>query len=309
MSSQLKVLIVDDCPDLLAVARSRLGCEDVQVLCAPDGHTGIELARGERPDLILLDVEMPDMSGFDVCRRLKSDVELMMIPVIFLSAAESVADKVQGLDLGAVDYVTKPFDAFELRARVRAALRMKRVQDLLITHASIDPLTGLPNRRALTGRLRQEWLRVSRRGGSLALVMADLDNFKKLNDRHGHPAGDRMLQAVAGAIRNICRESDLPARYGGEEFAILLPDQDARGAAAMAERCRVEIEALRITHESGLLRLTVSMGVADGAGASTPEQIIERADKALYRAKESGRNRVHACEEPRRSRQLEVHYF
>ena len=127
-----------------------------------------------------------------------------------------------------MDYVTKPFDAFELRARVRAALRTKHLQDLLFEHAHIDPLTGLPNRRALMERLQSEWARIERHGGRLSFIMADIDHFKRVNDRYGHHVGDRLLQEVAGAIAGQCRETDLPARYGGEEFAILVPDEIGR---------------------------------------------------------------------------------
>ena len=162
---------------------------------------GLKAARSEEPDLILLDLDMPDISGFDVCRSLKADAELCMIPVLFLSGSTTPEDKIVGLDLGAVDYVTKPFDAFELRARVRAALRTKHLQDMLFEHAHIDPLTGLPNRRALMERLQQEWARIERHGGRLSFIMADIDDFKSVNDRFGHHVGDKILQKVAGAHR------------------------------------------------------------------------------------------------------------
>ena len=156
---------------------------------------------------------------------LKADPELCMIPVLFLSGSGTSADKVRGLDLGAVDYITKPFDEFELKARVRAAIRTKYLQDLLIEHAHIDPLTGLPNRRALMDRLQMEWARMQRHGGELSFIMADIDYFKRVNDTYGHSIGDKLLQEVARTIARQCRESDLPARYGGEEFAIVVPER------------------------------------------------------------------------------------
>ena len=223
----MKILIVDDNPEALAVAKVRLSKESVDILCAESGTAGLEAARREKPDLILLDVDMPDMSGFEVCRALKGEAELCMIPVLFLTASSTPEDKVRGLDLGAVDYVTKPFDAFELRARVRAALRTKHLQDLLIEHAHIDPLTGLPNRRALMECLQREWARIERHGGRLSFVMADIDHFKLVNDAYGHHIGDRLLQEVAQAIAEQCRQGDLPARYGGEEFAMVVPDEAA----------------------------------------------------------------------------------
>lgn len=288
----MKILIVDDSPAAIAIAKARLAKEHVEILTAGSGQAGLDLASSQKPDLILLDLDMPEMSGLDVCRRLKEDTELCMIPVIFLSGTGSPEDKVKGLDLEAVDYVTKPFDAFELRARVRAALRTKHLQDLLINYAHIDPLTGLPNRRALADRLQQEWARISRHGGTMAFIMADIDKFKHVNDTYGHIAGDAVLQQVARTISALCRESDLSARYGGEEFAIIAPDQTAAGATILAHRCREEIENLRFDLGGQTVRITASFGVADAAGASCAQDCIEHADKAMYDAKQAGRNTV-----------------
>jgi two-component system cell cycle response regulator len=288
----VKILIVDDSPDATAVARQRLAKEGAEILSADGGVAGLEAAKRESPDLILLDVDMPDILGFDVCRALKADAELCMIPVIFLSGSATADDKVKGLDLGAVDYVTKPFDAFELRARVRAAVRTKHLQDLLIEHAHIDPLTGLPNRRALMVRLQQEWARMERHEGSLSLVMADVDHFKRINDTYGHVIGDRLLQEIARTIAGQCRAVDLPARYGGEEFAIVVPDEAASKAVRLAERCRREIEQVRLPVKAATIGITASFGVADASGSSCPEALVDRADEALYQAKSAGRNRV-----------------
>lgn len=288
----MKVLIVDDSPDALSLARVRLGKEGLDLVYADGGRAGLQMARTERPDLILLDIDMPDMSGFEVCVALKADIELSLIPVIFLSGSGGSENKVKGLDLGAVDFVTKPFDAFELRARVNAALRTKRMQDLLIKHANVDPLTGLANRRGLLERLEQEWARAQRRGGVLSFIMGDIDHFKEVNDTHGHGVGDRMLFEVAGAIARQCRATDLPSRYGGEEFAILVPDEAASGAAQLAERCRMAVDAVRVSVGLETVRATASFGAADAAGSDSPEAMIQRSDEALYRAKNAGRNRV-----------------
>ena len=199
----MKILIVDDSPESLAVAAARLEKDHLTVICAESGQAGLEAAKRENPDLILLDVDMPDMSGFDVCWALKTDRDLCMIPVIFLTVMDNPAEMVRGLNLGAVDYVKKPFDAFELRARVRAALRTKRFQDLLIEYAHIDPLTELPNRRALMERLEQEWARIQRHGGAISFIIADVDNLKQINDRFGHHIGDKFLQKVAKIILKI----------------------------------------------------------------------------------------------------------
>lgn len=288
----MRILIVDDSADAREIAMARLAREPVEVSCAEGGRAGLEAAAREKPDLVLLDVDMPDMSGFDVCRALKADPDLFMIPVLFLSGSATTEDKIKGLDLGAIDYVTKPFDGFELCARVRAALRVKQMQDLLIEHAHIDPLTGLPNRRALLKRVHEEWSRMSRHDGKLSFIMADVDHFKRVNDTCGHSIGDRLLQEVAGTIARQCRESDLPARYGGEEFAIIVPDQMASEAAQLAERCRREIEKIRVAATTGTIGTTVSFGVADATGSHNSESLIRLADDALYRAKAAGRNMV-----------------
>ena len=288
----MKTLIIDDSPDALVVAKARLVKENLDVICAGGGKEGLKLANQERPDLILLDLDMPDMSGFEVCRQLKADAELCMIPVIFLTGSGSLADKLKGLDLGAVDYVTKPFDGIELQARVRAALRTKHLQDLLTKYAQIDPLTELWNRRALEKRLLQEWARIQRHGGSFAVIMADVDHFKLVNDTHGHPAGDQVLRELAAILAGECRESDLPARYGGEEFAVLLPTIHAPEAVVMADRCRRKIEEACTRACGAEIRVTASFGVADSEGCASGEEVIQDADKALYQAKHAGRNRV-----------------
>jgi two-component system, cell cycle response regulator len=293
-----KLLIVDDNLDSLEVAKARLQRENLDISCADGGKAGLEMARSLRPDLILLDLEMPDMSGFEVCHALKADPDLCMIPILFLTGSSTAEDKIKGLDLGAVDYVTKPFDAFELCARVRAALRTKHLQDLLIEHASIDPLTGLPNRRALLERLQNEWARLERHGGRLALIMADVDHFKQVNDTYGHHIGDRVLQEVARAIAQQCRELDRPARYGGEEFAIVVPHETAAGAASLAERCRHGVADVRVSVGTEAVRTTASFGVADVTGLQSSETLLKHADEALYRAKDAGRNTVALWNDP-----------
>lgn len=288
----MKVLIIDDSPVTLALAQARLRDENLDVLCANGGIEGLAKARKERPDLILLDLSMPDLSGYDVCEQLKSDPVLDSIPIIFLTAADSVEDKVRGLDMGAVDYVAKPFDPVELSARVRAALRVKRLQDLLSLRAQLDPLTELWNRQAMDNRLRQEWARASRHEEVLSFMMMDIDHFKSVNDQFGHPAGDRVLCALTRVLTAQCRESDMPCRYGGEEFAVILPNTRCTEAANLADRCREEIEKLSLPAQDRVIRVTASFGVADSQCLHTREDLVRRTDEALYRAKNEGRNRV-----------------
>ena len=204
--------------------------------------------------------------------------------------------RLKGLNIGAVDFVTKPFDAFELRARVNAALRTKHMQDLLIKHAKIDPLTGLRNRRALDERLAQEWSRLLRHGGRLSVIMADLDHFKRINDQFGHPAGDEVLRQVARLLAEGCRESDTHARYGGEEFVVVAPETTAQAAADFAERLRTSLCARPLEVHGKAVEVTASFGVADNEGLKTPEELIQAADEALYRAKSAGRNCVMGLE-------------
>lgn len=288
----MKVLVIDDNPMWLEVAKVHLTEEHVDVICANGGNKGLEAAKRERPDLILLDIGMADISGFDICRTLKDDPETCMIPIIFLTVSTGLQYKVKGMDLGAVDYITKPFDTFEFRARVRAALRTKRMHDLLTKYAQLDSLTELMNRAALTERLQEEWARIQRHGGSIALVMVDVDHFKETNDTYGHSVGDRMLREVAGVLVCQCRESDCVARYGGDEFAILCPDIDAHAAAQMAEQWRHDIQETRIQPESGNMQITASFGVADSSEANTEEELLRKADEALCQAKDAGRNQV-----------------
>jgi two-component system, cell cycle response regulator len=289
---QMKVLIIDDDQDSLAVAGIRLKKDGYSICTALDGHSGLIAAMDQQPDLILLDVQMPGMDGFDVIKRLKSDARLQGIPVIFLSAENDTREKVRGLDLGAVDYVTKPFDVFELRARVRAALRTKRLQDLLLLYGEVDSLTEVYNRRVLMERLQQEWDRSRRYGTVLSLVMADIDRFKTVNDTWGHPAGDRVLSGVAGTLKSMARSGDIVGRYGGEEFALVMVRADAKSACSAAERCRLKIEGLRFRAGDGLIGVTVSFGVADSTGKKSLNHMIDASDRALYMAKETGRNRV-----------------
>jgi two-component system, cell cycle response regulator len=293
-----KVLIIDDSLDALEITKFRLARESLEILCAEGGIQGVETARLQKPDLILLDLEMPDMSGLQVLRELKSDVDLCMIPVLFLTGIASYEDKVQCLDLGAIDYIIKPFDATELRARVRAALRTKHLQDLLIEHAHIDPLTGLPNRRALMEHLKREWARLERHGGQLSYIMADVDHFKQVNDTFGHHIGDKLLQEIARAIADQCRKTDFPARYGGEEFGIVAAHTDAAGAARLAERCRKAIANVSVVMENEKVGTTASFGVAGSANAPSIDLIMKSADDALYLAKESGRNTVQVSDVP-----------
>ena len=293
-----RVLVVEDNELERQLIRHRLRPDRVAMLEAADGSSGLELARSTLPDLILLDLDLPDLSGFEVIHQLKEDPATRSIPVIFISAFGSTEAKVRALDLGAIDFVTKPFDPAELRARLRVAFRLKFQQDLLEKQAHLDALTGLANRLALRERLEAEWSACRRRAAPLSLLILDVDHFKRVNDHFGHASGDHALRRVAEALRVVARTSDLVARYGGEEFVLLAPDCDLIGALGLAERAREQVEALRIVFEVTPHALSASVGVATAAGLAPddpePDALFDRADRALYEAKASGRNAVWA---------------
>jgi diguanylate cyclase (GGDEF)-like protein len=292
------VLAIDDSTDVLALLGVRLKPEGIHLETATSYDEGLAKAMNLQPDLILLDVDMPEHSGLDLCRRLKAEGATAAIPVIFLTGSSDVETKVHGFDLGAVDYVTKPFHPAELRARVRAALRMKRAQDLLTHKAQIDALTGLRNRSYLDERLAVELLQCVHLQRPLSLVLLDLDHFKALNDGYGHPFGDLVLQRIGDTLTRTLRPCDAACRYGGEELALILPNTSLDDAALIAERVRVQIRSLGLAPRGQPLVVTASFGVAEALevmsrGPDTSARaLIQAADQALYRAKREGRDCV-----------------
>jgi diguanylate cyclase (GGDEF)-like protein len=291
------VLIVDDQISNIKLLSAILG-DDYRIRVATNGLDALKLAEAApQPDLILLDIMMPDMDGYETCRRLKSNSVTQNIPVIFVTALSSEADEERGLNLGAIDYITKPLSAPVVRARVRNHAVLKRKADLLESLAHIDSLTGIANRRRLDHALTQEWRRCLRADESLALLMIDIDAFKAYNDHYGHGRGDLCLTKVAGTLAaGLQRPADLVARYGGEEFAVLLPDTDLVAAALIGERLRQQIEAKRIRHAQGQRHefVTISVGCAalPPTDALKTQDLIGIADRNLYTAKNTGRNRV-----------------
>lgn len=296
-----KVLIVDDSRLIAHVGKTILTASGHEVLLASDGRAGVEIAKSELPDLILLDLVMPVMDGYQVCAALKEESLTREIPVIMLTSKAEAADKVKGLQMGALDYVTKPFDDAELVARVNIHLRLKElyetVQDRnrqLQEMANRDGLTGLYNHRYFHEQLAKDFLRARRYHETLSCILLDIDFFKKFNDTHGHQTGDVVLKTLGRLIHTSIRDSDMAARYGGEEFALILYYTDGKSAFDVAERLRRTVENHRIEDKGSALRVTISVGIATfpNERIHDSKELIECADKALYTAKDNGRNRV-----------------
>ncbi|MDC7825005.1 diguanylate cyclase [Pseudomonas sp. BLCC-B13] len=290
-----KLLLVDDQPINIR-ALHQLFRFDCDVLMATGGEQAIDICKAQLPDLVLLDVVMDGVDGHEVCRRLKSDSLTRDIPIIFLSANNQEEDEAEGLELGAVDYISKPFNPVIVRARVKTHLTLKLQSDLLRAMAMLDGLTGVANRRKLENRMEAAWAHACREGSPISLIMIDVDYFKKYNDHYGHQAGDQCLRRLAQAVASILnRPYDLLARYGGEEFACLLPDTDQRGAKLVAQKIMAAVADLRIEHLASDVGPYVSLSLGIATGLPAPQlnwsDLLRLADEQLYQAKKNGRAR------------------
>jgi diguanylate cyclase (GGDEF)-like protein len=297
MNGELKnsLLIVDDEKMNLKVLTHILG-GDYSIYTATIGASGITRAREYRPDLILLDILMPEMDGYETLAELKNDEKTQNIPVIFITGLSSNEDEEKGLSLDTVDYISKPFGAMIVKLRVRNQIKIVN-QFRTIQHLSmIDQLTNLPNRRSFDERLNIEWKRSTREQMPISFLMVDVDKFKNYNDTYGHQQGDVVLKTVAEAFnQSVKRPGDFVARWGGEEFAVLLPNTVLDGALDLAERIRMNIANTPIPCLSrSANKVTVSIGVHSmiPVQGSSVDTLISSADKALYEAKDQGRNRV-----------------
>lgn len=292
-----RILIVDDERYNIKVLTDLLR-EDHKIMAAKTGEQALNAAQGpNQPDLILLDIMMQGLDGYEVCKRLKADSRTMHIPVIFITALDTSDDEAKGFEVGAVDYITKPFKPVIVKARVRTHIQLKRKTDLLDRMALLDGLTGIPNRRSFDVTLEKEISRAARSKSFLSLIFMDIDFFKKYNDHYGHVAGDSCLRQVAKAVEGVKkRGADFAARYGGEEFAMILPGSDMEGAMQLAEDVRCAVAALNIQHNSSDVAeyVSLSLGVATilPDQKMSPVDLIKAADKALYQAKTNGRNCV-----------------
>lgn len=315
-NSRPKILIIDDTPANIQLLYEFLKDEH-DVFFATGGEKGLELARTKLPDLILLDIMMPDMDGYQVCARLKAEEATLHIPVIFITAMSSIDEEARGLEIGAIDFITKPISPPVVKIRVRNHLELKQQRDMLKligedlarknaqleVLARQDGLTGLANRRYFDEAMAKETRRAARGKSQLSLIMCDIDCFKSYNDHYGHLAGDDCLRALGALLRRLFqRGGDMPARYGGEEFAVILSDTPADKALYLADTLCREMQALAIPHAHSEVAqcVTLSIGVASGEGTPEhgPSWFTGQADAALYRSKAEGRNRVTAASWP-----------
>lgn len=293
------ILIVDDASENLLIL-SNLLADEGDIITTESGEQAIELARSQLPDLILLDVSMPGMDGYEVCGALKADVATRDIPVIFVTAHSDEGEEEKGLSLGAIDYIIKPYSPLIVLARVRNHLQLqkanralKAANEELTRLATTDFLTGVWNRRHFLELGRAEVARLRRNGRSFGTVMLDVDHFKSVNDTYGHDAGDEVLKTLAQACVDRLRTVDVVGRLGGEEFAMILPETDPAGAKLTVERLRQDLSSLSVDTDSGEINFTVSIGLTSVIDPDdTIEHALKRADEALYEAKGSGRNKT-----------------
>ena len=303
-----RILVVDDHPDNIELLKARLEARGYEIETAEDGEEALAKVFERPPSLVLLDVMMPKMDGFETVRRIKANKDLPFIPVIMQTALDSTQDIVEGLNAGADDYITKPLNFAELEARVKSLLRIKALQERLEERerqleeineklqrmSMTDGLTGIANRRSLEEKLKDMFEHSLRLHEPLSVVMCDIDRFKSVNDTYGHQAGDDVLKQFAQVLHHEAREIDRVGRYGGEEFMLLLPGTVLDAAVTFAERVRQSIESHTFEFEGGTLKRTMSCGVASWPHPRIQQTdgLIKAADDALYVAKKTGRNRV-----------------
>ena len=294
MTSMKRILIVDD-EKMNIIELAHFLKPQYDIIIAIDGVSALEAAEKHLPDIILLDIIMPDMSGFDVLIKLKDSPATMNIPVIFITGLSGAGDEEKGLTLGAVDYIAKPFNRSIVKARIKTHLKLSDYVRMIEKMCMLDALTGLSNRRGFDERMNAEWGRAYREKKQLGIIMLDIDKFKVYNDTYGHPQGDLLLRAIADVLKDTAnRSTDFVSRWGGEEFVLLLPDADTSGAASIAEQIRINIKNTVVPYIDGTNTFaTVSLGVCSIIPDmnDTVAGFIERVDRLLYTAKRTGRDR------------------
>jgi diguanylate cyclase (GGDEF)-like protein len=314
------ILIVDDNPYNIQVVAAALLEYGYELGIAMDGTQAYRFLEENIPELILLDIEMPDFDGYEVCRTIKNNPKFQDVPIIFLTAKNSSEDIVRGFNEGGVDYITKPFNLSELKARLKTHIELKKAREEIRNYvqrleelnkelsdksvqmnkavddlrffAMTDPLTELANRRCITEKIEDEIRRFNRNKNPFFVILGDIDNFKKINDQYGHECGDYILKSLSRFMKTIIRERDILSRWGGEEFLLLITDTDLEGSLVVAEKLRSGIEALEIFYNEKRIRVTISFGVAGFNQEDGMDGTIKRADDALYMGKNNGKNCV-----------------
>ncbi len=287
------ILIVDDNHINTEFCRRILSKNGYKAEVCHSGEEALDFLENYSPDLILLDVVMPGIDGFEFCESIKSNLRLKETPVIFLSAMDDEKSIINGFKCGGVDYITRPFRTRELLARTKTHIDLKIAKEKLLKMAITDELTGLTNRRYFMERLTQEFERVKRYESFYTILMTDLDFFKKINDTYGHISGDTVLKKVALKIKEALRGADIVGRIGGEEFAVLLPETKLKASLLIAERLKEKIENMIIKTEGHEIKLTISLGASQSdISDATMDAAMIRADSALYNAKKQGRNKI-----------------
>lgn len=291
-----KILLLDDSKFIIKLLTDILEEKNYIVYSCDNGLSILEMANEFKPDVILLDIVMPGMDGFEICKLLMSQRELKDTPVIMITAKTDSSNIKKALELGAFDYIKKPIDAIEVVARVQSAVRFKRQQEKLKEMAMKDGLTGLYNHTCLIELFEEEYNKQVEEGKNISFAMIDIDFFKKLNDTYGHIVGDLVLEEISGVLKKSIRDCDIVGRYGGEEFSIVFTDGDADTILDLCEKVRKNIEEYKFSVGFKAIKVTISMGVCIKSKEDNikSSDMIIRADNALYRAKENGRNRVEA---------------
>ncbi len=317
----MKVLLVDDSPTNITILKNTLANQGFELSEASSGEAALKMLVRALPDLILLDVTMSGIDGYETCRRIKSEEATQNIPIVFISSMNETENIIEGFTAGGIDYISKPFRKEEVVSRVKCQLQLRKsvkdreilieeileskekkdvlINELLVlkeqleTASKTDPLTELPNRRGLNESLASEKLRYERNKKSFCIILCDVDHFKQINDNHGNDAGDHILVEVAKVFKKVTRKQDIVGRWGGEEFLALLPETELEGGLVLAEKFRSKIELNKFEFNKTLFSMSMSFGVAEfNAKDSTIDQCITRADQCLLKAKEEGRNKV-----------------
>ncbi|MFH2137823.1 MAG: diguanylate cyclase [Candidatus Omnitrophota bacterium] len=289
-----RIVVIEDTKEDFEELLKTLTPNEFEVLWADNGYKGLELIEQEMPDMVILDLVLPDVDGFEICKRIRQDERFASLPILFHTSSGNLDNKLLGLALGASDFLIKGSDPRELKVRIKNLLQSKKVFDDVVKLSVVDSLTHVYNRRYFQHRLADEFERGKRYHREFCCVIVDIDNFKQVNDTYGHPTGDLVIKRVATFLRRNIRAADVLCRYGGDEFGLLLPETNTQGAIITAERLRILMAKKDLGKPECSAVLTLSLGISsivDG-GAMDLDELVTQADVALYKAKQAGRNRV-----------------